>query len=215
VKLVAALALGALFGAIPTGVSAASGETIHAFVIHAAFFSVETHQPQLIDPHVFIAIAGAPADTGPQAIVHVAGVRPAFPTDDAATDARAADGRPLGLTLGTWFGARGTIVIDMSLPNSPRIRATFNGLQPDGTYSLFEPHFAASGITVTPLDGFGTNNSFHADAQGRADITVTLRGPLTHANAVILVYHSDGATHGTERGRPGIDAHDQLIYRPA
>ena len=190
-KAVAALALVAFCCAVPTGVCAASSETIHSFVMHAAFFSVETHQPQLVDPNVFIAASGVPAGTGPQEIVHVAGVRPAFPTDDAATDARAADGRPLGFTLGTWFGARGTIVIDMSLPNSPRIRATFNGLQPGGMYSLFEPHFAASGITVT------------------------LRGALTHANAVVLVYHSDGASHGTERGRPGFDAHDQLIYRPA
>jgi len=215
VKAVAALVLVAFCGWIPTGALAASGETIHSFVMHAAFFSLETHQPQLVDPNVFVAASGAAAGTGPQDIVHVAGVRPALPTDDAAIDARAADGRPLGFTLGTWFGARGTIVVDMSLPNSPRIRATFNGLQPGGMYSLFEPHFAASGITVTPLDGFGTNNSFHADTQGRADITVTLRGALTHANAVVLVYHSDGVSHGSDRGRPGFYAHDQLIYRPA
>lgn len=214
-KAVAALVLVAFCGWIPTGALAASGETIHSFVMHAAFFSLETHQSQLVDPNVFVAASGAAAGMGPQDIIHVAGVRPALPTDDAASDARAADGRPLGFTLGTWFGARGTIVIDMSLPNSPRIRATFNGLQPGGMYSLFEPHFAASGIAVTPLDGFGTNNSFRADTQGRADITVTLRGALTHANAVVLVYHSDGVSHGSDRGRPGFDAHDQLIYRPA
>lgn len=213
-RAIAAFALIAVVIALPHRAYGATGETIHAFVEHGAFFSLESHQPQLIDPQVFVARADAPAGTGPQDIVHVAGYRPALFTDNAASPAFTADGRPLGVSLGAWLGARGTLVIDMSLPASPRIRATFNGLIPRGVYSLFENHFSESGVTSTPLDGFGTNNTFTADPQGRGDITVSLRGPLTHAQAVLLVYHSDGAAHGMQRGQPGIDVHHQLIYRP-
>jgi hypothetical protein len=45
-------------------------------------------------------------------------------------------------------------------------------------------------------------------------VSITLPDFPTHANAVLLVYHSDGQTHGLERGRIGIDAHHQLIARP-
>jgi hypothetical protein len=36
---------------------------------------------------------------------------------------------------------------------------------------------------------------------------------LTGANAVLLVYHSDGRTHGTSRGQLGVTAHHQLIAK--
>ncbi len=191
---------------------AAPGESIHAFVIHAAYFSLETHQDDVIDPHVFVVAAGAGAGIGPQAIQHVGGIRPARASDNPSAPALGADGHALGVTLGAWFGARGTLVIDMSLPTSPRIRATFAGLIPGGIYSLFEDRF--SEVTSAPLDGFATQNTFRADDQGRADITVTLRASLTHANGIAVVYHSDAIAHGSQRGRIGIDAHDQLMYRP-
>ena len=201
-------------GLVHSAAFAAPGETVHAFVFHAAYFSLETHQADVIDPHVFVAATDASAGAGPQALMHVAGVRPAHAADDPATPALGADGHALGFALGAWFGARGTLVIDMSLPTSPRIRATFAGLVPGGMYSLFEDRFAANDVSSLPLDGFATQNSFRADERGRADITVTLRGALTHANGIAVVYHSDAMAHGRERGRVGIDAHDQLMYRP-
>src|SRR5260221_10990784 len=46
------------------------------FITHAAFFSAESKQPKTLDPQVFIHDSAAEAATGPQAIKHVAGVRP-------------------------------------------------------------------------------------------------------------------------------------------
>src|SRR5258707_7195266 len=48
---------------------------------------------------------------------------------------------------------------------------------------------------------------------GSAKVSMTLPDFPIHANAVLLIYHSDGQTHGLERGRIGIDAHHQLIAR--
>jgi hypothetical protein len=42
---------------------------------------------------------------------------------------------------------------------------------------------------------------------------VTTPTMLTRANAVLLVYHTDGQAHGLSRGVPGVTAHHQLIAR--
>jgi len=51
-----------------------------------------------------------------------------------------------------------------------------------------------------------------------ASLTVTVSAALTPANAILLVYHSHGQSHGLSRGTIGVDAHHQLIApmpRPA
>jgi hypothetical protein len=84
---------------------------------------------------------------------------------------------------------------------------------PRGRYSLFENHFSSSGVTFTPLDATGKTNSFTASADGTAKLTVISPGLITHAEGVLLVYHSDGVDHGMERGQIGVNAHHQLIMR--
>src|SRR6266851_1032720 len=86
--------------------------------------------------------------------------------------------------------------------------------KPNAHYSLFENHFDQTPVSFTPMDGVGKTNSFVAQPDGRAKVSMTLPDFPTHANAVLLVYDSDGQTHGLERGRIGIDAHHQLIARP-
>jgi hypothetical protein len=81
-------------------------------------------------------------------------------------------------------------------------------------YSLFENHFDQKPVGFTPLDGAGTDNDFVAGPDGRAVKTLTAPAPLTHDNAVLVVYHSDGKSHGTTRGMIGVDAHHQPIARP-
>jgi hypothetical protein len=49
---------------------------------------------------------------------------------------------------------------------------------------------------------------------GKAVMTVIAPAILTHDNAVLVVYHSDGKAHGKLRGNIGLDAHHQLIARP-
>ncbi|MFN2527322.1 MAG: hypothetical protein ABR584_01225 [Candidatus Baltobacteraceae bacterium] len=195
-----------------TGEMAAASARTYGFLTHAAFFSLESKQPNLIDPQVFTADVASIGAIGPQGIVHVAGYRPAYGVDDPATQITNAQGKSLGLTLGQWFLARGTAELSQEETHT-RAKLSFSNLVPGGRYSLFENHFAAANVTFTPLDGAGKTNSFTADAKGTATLTVILPVVLSHAEAILLVFHSDGMDHGTERGALGITAHHQLIMR--
>lgn len=184
------------------------------FVTHAGFFSAETKQARTIDPQAFVQDAAAPEAVGPQGIKHVAGFRPAFIDQDARTlKIFNANGQPLGFDLAAWLGATGSVTIS-DAGAGPVLSATFLGLKPGGTYSLFENHFDQKPVGFTPMDGDGANNNFVAAADGSATVSMKLSRMPTQANAVLLVYHSDGKTHGAERGPIGVDAHHQLIARP-
>jgi hypothetical protein len=196
-------------------VSAASADALKLnFVTHAAFFSGETKQAKTLDPQAFVQDVSAPEAVGPQGIKHIAGFRPAFIDQDVKTAmVFNANGQPLGFDLGAWLGATGAVEI-ADAGAGPVLTATFSGLKPGGQYSLFENHFDQKPVGFTPMDGAGTNNNFVAATDGSAKVTMKLTRIPTHANAVLLVYHSDGKTHGTERGPIGVDAHHQLIARP-
>lgn len=185
-----------------------------SFVLHASFFSVETKQPTLLDPQVFVQEAGATAGAGPQGIQHSAGLRPAHLMDPPGTPLFGATGKPLGITLGQWSVAHGSV--EIAPPQGGKSRATTRlaALIPNARYSLFENTFSPAGVTFKPLDGTGTSNSFTAGAGGTATLTIDAPGALTHENAVLLVYHSDGVDHGLSRGQVGVTAHHQLIARP-
>jgi hypothetical protein len=184
------------------------------FVTHAAFFSGETKQPKTLDPQVFIHDPAAQADTGPQGIKHVAGVRPPLIDQDAkSSPLYNAEDKPLGFDLQTWLSASGSVTITEQGGKS-LLEADFRGLKPNAHYSLFENHFDHTPVSFTPMDGTGKTNSFVAQPDGSARVSMTLPDFPTHANAVLLIYNSEGQTHGLERGRIGIDAHHQLIARP-
>ena len=189
-----------------------SGQKL-SFVTHAAFFSQESHQPNIIDPQVFVMRPGAPAATGPQNISHVEDLRNATPSDAAATQLFSAAGKPLGITVGQWFFAGGSAILHPLSDGREQVYVSLHGLKPNGVYSLFENHFDQQPVGFTPLDGTAATNTFFADADGNASHSVVVPRPLTHDNAVLLVYHSDGDTHGLSRGTIGVDAHHQLIVR--
>lgn len=205
-------ALFALSIAFAPAAAASTNASTYGFLTHAAFFSLESKQANLLDPQVFVADPSAAAATGPQGIAHDAGYRPAFGVDDPATALYNAHGRPLGFDLARWFGARGTATI-VNAGATTTATFAFTGLVPDGRYSLFENHFAASGVTFTPLDGSATTNSFVAAHDGTASVRLTIPGAVTHTEGLLLVYHSDGMTHGMQRGAIGVDAHHQAIVR--
>jgi len=188
------------------------GAKTYGFVPHAAFFSVETKPANLIDPHVFVPDGAAVAATGPQGINHVTGFRPAFGVDAPSTPAANAQGRALGFTLAQWFGAHGTVSLT-SVGGNTRASLTFSGLVKGGRYSLFENHFSDAGVSFTPLDGTASTNTFSASSDGTATLQVTIPGNVTHSEAVLLVFHSDGRDHGTQRGQLGVDAHHQLMVQ--
>lgn len=183
------------------------------FVTHAAFFSAETDQPVAIDPQVFVRTPGAPEGMGPQGITHIPNWMPAPLAANSSSALANAQGKLLGFTLGAWLGAKGTASITPVSTLLTRVTVNFSGLVPGGLYSLFENQFTPSGVTITPLDGTGKANTFTASDGGAASMTVDVPGPLTHSNAILLVYHSDDIAHGMMRGQPGVTAHHQLIAR--
>ena len=202
-----------LTGAAPAQAQAGPAPATFGFLTHAAFFSVEAKLPNLVDPHVFAADANAAAATGPQGIMHASGYRPAFGVDDPSIPLSNADGKPLGLTLEGWFSARGTVMLSATATGDTIATLAFTGLVRGGRYSMFENHFALPAVTFTPLDGSAKANSFTAAADGSAHITLTIPGRVTHAEGILLVYHSDGVDHGQQRGQIGVTAHHQLIVR--
>ncbi len=182
------------------------------FILHATFFSREMKLAKPLDPHAFVYDATAPAAIGPQGIHHVAGYRPTLIAGPVNVEAYNANGKSLGFQIADWFAARGKVKI-VPHGDGAVVTSHFTNLLPNGLYSLFENHFDVKPIGFTPLDGTGTSNSFSADANGSGSITVKATKMLTHANAVLLVYHSDNQTHGMERGNIGVTAHHQLIAR--
>ncbi|REG49577.1 hypothetical protein B0G80_5959 [Paraburkholderia sp. BL6669N2] len=184
------------------------------FETHAAFFSAEMGLQHALDPQVFVRAADATAAIGPQGIAHEANLRNARSDDLDATPILNAKGRSLPMTLGQWLGARGTVTLTPRSDGSERIVASLAGLEPNGEYSLFENHFDQNPIAFTPLDGSARNNSFRANAKGDAVVDMVSPSTLTHDNAILLVFHSDGQAHGGARGIIGVDAHHQLIARP-
>ena len=208
-----ATAIALLFSVAAFPVVADSSKAL-ALETHAGFFSTEVKLEQALDPQVFVKAPSAESATGPQGIKHVAGFRNALVADDATLPIFTADGKPMDMTLGQWLSAQGDVVLTPMAGGAQRVKVALSGLKPNGHYSFFKNHFDQKPIGFTPLDGLGTDNSFIASAAGRGVVSIMSPSPLTHDNAVLLVYHSDGKTYGKSRGEIGLNAHHQLIVRP-
>jgi hypothetical protein len=197
-----------------TGMSFAASPPKIDVITHAAFFSEEMQRSEVIDPHVFVQDATAPEAVGPLGIKHAAGLRPALIERDAKTlPLYTANGKALGMNLGTWLGAKLIIAIT-DAGGDARLDAAFSGLRPQGHYSLFERHSDQKPVSFTPMDGEGNSNSFVTHADGTAKLSIRLTQPLPPTSAVVLIYHSDNQAHGRERGRVGFDAHHVVMTRP-
>ena len=206
------LAVAGLMAGASAQTAGPSNARTYALLTHAAFFSVEAHPANLVDPQAFVRDPAAAAATAYQGIAHVAGFRPAYGVDSPETDIFNAQGQPLRMTLGAWFGARANVTVSPAAGGTDAA-FSFAGLVPRGHYSVFENHFAESGVTFTPADGDAKTNSFDAAADGTATLRIRVPGALTHAEALLLVYHSDGVDHGMQRGAIGVNVHHQLIVR--
>lgn len=183
------------------------------FETHAAYFTREVASPTILDPQVFVHDKNAQAERHWQGIAHVAGVRNAHADDPAGSDLYTATGASLGMSAGQWFGAGGTVTLAPRADGREDVTVVLHGLKPGGEFSLFENHFDQKPTGFTPVDGTGNGNSFVADSGGSARVTLVAPAQMTHANAVLVVYHSDNETHGSERGTIGETAHHQLIAR--
>jgi len=213
--------LGALLLIVAGGVGTPVSDTPHAastsvggyqYQLHMAFFSRETGQPRVIDPQMFVATPGAPASVGPQMIRHVAGVLPVLANASAGTPLRDALGRLFGVTLGHWEAARGTATLTCQ-GGSASLVSRFTELLPRAAYSLFIVHLQVQGPRrFTPLGApDGRGSAFVTGTTGTWTETSTVAPCLTPAEAVVLVWDSDGRAHGAGIGEPGVTAHNQLI----
>ncbi len=185
------------------------------FMTHAAFYADVTHDVNPIDPQVFVRDPSAAAGTGPENIVHASGLRPENQaTDDHTSPLYNANGKPLGVNIGKWLNAAGTVDVAAN-GSGDRLHLGFTGLVESGHYSLFRFTLAPPPTiaTFTPLDGAATTNTFVATPQGTADLNVDAPLHLTTADRIVLMFNSDGRTHADQPGALGIDSHAQLIMR--
>lgn len=95
-----------------------------------------------------------------------------------------------------------------------RAASTLTGLIPSATYSTFVVHTSEDGPKrFTPWgDPAGTTNNFTASATGTASPTNTLHG-CSNADVIIIIWRSDGMTHGKSPGQIGVNWHTSLIAR--
>lgn len=209
--IVAATACGATSAASSDGTTG----TDHGgpYELHMTFFARETHQPTVVDPQVFLASQGTAAGTGLQSITHVAGVAPAPMNAAADTPLLDADGAPLGITLGAWRAAAGTVRLSCAGGTSTVVTAA-TSMVPSAAYSLFVVHLSASDPAqrFTPLgNAAGTDSSTMSTQDGHLDTTNHVSPCLNDSEALLVVWDSDGHSHGSVPGALGRSAHNHLI----
>lgn len=126
--------------------------------------------------------------------------------------AAGADGSALKITLGSWKKAAGTVSFSC-VDNQERATSRLTGLLSGASYSVFVVHLDVQGAgRFTPWgDAEGTTNNFTADSSGTASVTNSVPGCLTNRAAAVIVWHSDGMTHGAKPGTLGVTWHNSLI----
>jgi hypothetical protein len=181
------------------------------FMTHAAFYADLTQDSAPIDPQVFVRDPSSAGGSGPQNISHSPGFRPENQAvDNHVSPLFNANGKPLGVNIGKWLNAAGTVDVDSSGAGD-RLHFGFTGLVESGHYSLFRLT-PGTGVLV-PLDGSGTANTFSATPLGTGDLYVNVPDHVTPTDRIILYYNSDGNTHADQPGALGIDSHAQMVMR--
>lgn len=96
---------------------------------------------------------------------------------------------------------------------SERATSTLAGLIPSATYSTFVVHLKVQGAgRFTPWgNAAGTTDNFTASSSGTASPANTVTGCLGADSAAVIIWHSDGQTHGSTPGTLGVTWHNSLI----
>ena len=197
----------------PTTTGSSTGSTWTVNYLTLMVFSATVDKAAAIDPMTFVSKPGTPAGVGPLSIRHVAGVTPAMKASPPTAPLMGADGKALGITLGPWEQATGTVVFTCK-GSELQAASKLKGLIPSATYSTFVVHTSKDGPKrFTPWgDPAGTTNNFTASATGTASPTNTVHG-CSSADVIIIIWHSDARTHGKSPGQIGVDWHTTLIAR--
>ncbi|MEO1018193.1 MAG: hypothetical protein AAFY56_10935, partial [Pseudomonadota bacterium] len=130
-------------------------------------------------------------------------------------------GKPLGITLGDWFEAKGggTYVCENGVGE---VNLTFENLVPNGLYTMW--HDFAVWPPTEPFLGFydlpfgardGSENAFRADALGNAEFQRSITPCLQLSgeqliSELAIAWHSDDQTHGSVPGEFSTVTHVQL-----
>jgi hypothetical protein len=127
-------------------------------------------------------------------------------------------GIDLGFSMGEWLAATGSGTYTVS-GRETELNLAFEKLVPSGVYTLW-----CATISVPPSyrivdiacgNPYGTDNTFIADAQGNAQITLTTStmpdAGEGYMPVVALAYHSDGNVYGEFPGDFGLNSHVQIL----
>ncbi len=203
---IAVSSAGVLLGSLAATPAVAPPTTFTSF---AAFFSAAANLREPIDPQMFVAAPGAAAGIGPEHVPHVAGIRNVALNDDKTLMVRSSNGSELGLTVKNWLAAGGTVAVEPLGADRAHLVFDFNHILSGSRYSLFAMH-------RLPLGGFapigGDAGTFNASVGCTARVEFNAR--LDPGDAIVLVYHSDGQSHGSVPGVLGLNAHIQLVWTP-
>lgn len=196
----------------PSSAVQSAPASTRSYQLHMDFFSHESKLAAVIDPQMFIAAPAAPAAIGPQMISHVAGVSPAPKDSPADSPLLGATGSSLGVTVGRWEQAAGTVAVSCTV-GQEQAASRLTGLIPGGLYSTFVVHLNVQGPSrFTPWGNTrGSDNNFTASTTGTATPTDTVPGCLSSQDAVVIIWHSDGRLHGSSPGTLGVSWHNSLI----
>lgn len=130
-------------------------------------------------------------------------------------------GKPLGITLGAWFAAKGAGTYSCK-DGTGEIDIAFENLVPNGVYTMWhdfmvwpptEPFIGTYDLPFGARDG--SENVFVADEEGDArfkrKITPCLQLSGEHLAAdLAIAWHSNGATYGPLPGEFSTNTHVQL-----
>jgi hypothetical protein len=185
------------------------------FVLVTATFQPVTAATTAQPAHVFVRDSSAKAQTDPAVgPVHDAGLRSINDNDPPTAQLTNAHGDPLKVSIADWRAATGSVDVTPSTSGGSRVSATFKGLIPMGSYSLFVRQLAGrAGVVLTPVDITGVADSLFADRDGMGRIIVVSPNPIPPGAQIVLIYHSDGTDHQSSPGNLGVTAHEQLITR--
>ena len=213
------LAIGAACGTAPAATPSPQatgsppGQRL-VYQLHMTFFSAETKQAKVIDPQMFAQAPGAAAARGPQNVDHAANLAPVAAEAAPDTALYDATGKPLNITLGRWKQASGESQLTCTA-GKETIRSSFKGLLATGAYQLFVAHFNVNGpgrfSPAGAADGGG--DAVQPVAGGAATHSTSFSPCLTPDDGLVLIWASDGQSHGATPGAIGVTQHNQLIVR--
>lgn len=130
-------------------------------------------------------------------------------------------GKPLGITLGDWFAAKGTGTYTC-VNGEGHVKVNFENLVPNGLYTMW--HDFAVWPPTDPFKGFydlpfgardGSENAFRADASGSADFDRKITPCLQLSgeqliSELAIAWHSDEKTYGPDTGEFSTNTHVHL-----